>query len=65
MEKETIRFGEFQIHRPSESDIVKLLGGHAQPLFYPWAYLNAKDLAGYWLLIAREEAPLDAPGACT
>jgi hypothetical protein len=61
--KEAICAGEFEIRRLTEIEMEAIFSDRIRRVFYPWARVNTKELAGYWFLIAREAIGLDRPGA--
>jgi len=60
--KEAIRFGEFEIRLLTTAEMDASFSDRIRRVFYPWARVNAAELAGYWFLIAKESVPVDPPG---
>ncbi len=61
--KDAIPFGEFEIRRLTQAEMETAFSDRICRVFYPWARVNTKELAGYWFLIAKETVGLDRPGA--
>ena len=49
--------GGFHLRRFRRDELDQMLQNDARRLFYPWAYVDTKELAEYWFVCVKQERP--------